>query len=364
MPPRKSRRRLEPPGEGIFPEEPNSEPKPRAGPDPNARLPLIQLPPELFDAIIEFYTTLPLTFYYDTQNLPEPRYYERTDALTALSQTCMALRDITLPRLWARLDICRVPDRVRSMWYKYTMQATERKANGIASSPVRHHVRTLTLLFSQHQPEGPLAALWAMLPKLPKLRTIQVIHCKTPGFAKSLSDSKLELPNVTALFLTSEVSVLQRICPNATHVRCIGGTGAALISGLTNKTDVFDGLVDWKDLKLVDRLVKKAPNLRTLELRRPVKNGMGILSQNAVPADEWCKVIPKLAALKKLEELIVAFPAAEDKPGDAAVIEAARALMRAKAGRLVVRHVVARHYTIVPEQADDVVTSCSTEMFE
>ncbi|KAJ7677987.1 hypothetical protein DFH06DRAFT_1033531 [Mycena polygramma] len=363
MPPRKSRRRLEPPPEENVSDEPHSTPKPRSGPDPNARLPLTQLPPELFDAIIGFYTTLPLTYYYDTQNLPEPRYYERTDALTALSQTCVALREITLPRLWARLDICRVPDHVRQTWYKYIMQAIERKANGIAVSPVRHHVRTLTLLFSQHQPEGPLAALWAMLPKLPNLRTIQVIHCKTPGFAKSLTDSKLELPNVTALFLTSEVSVLQRICPNATHVRCIGGTGAALISGLTNKTDVFDGLVDWKDLKFVDRLAKKAPNLRTLELRRPVNYGLGILSQNQVP-QEWTKVIPKLAALKKLAELIVTFPAAEDKPGDAAVIEAARALMRAKSGRLVIRHVVARHYTITPEQGEDVVRSCTTETFE
>ncbi|KAJ7663862.1 hypothetical protein DFH06DRAFT_1128238 [Mycena polygramma] len=183
--------------------------KPRSGPDPNAHLPLIQLPPELFDAIIELYTTLPLTFYHDTQNLPEPQYLG---------------------------------------------------------------------------------------------------------------------------LLTSEVSGLQRICPNATHVRCIGGTGTTLISALTKKTEVFDGLVDWKDLKFVDRLIKKAPT--QVELRGPVKWGKWLASQNEVP-QEWNQVIPKRAALTKLAELTVTFPAAEDKPCDSAVIEAARTLMRAKSGRLV-----------------------------
>jgi hypothetical protein len=224
-----------------------------------------------------------------------------------------------------------------------------------------------------------------MLPKLPNLRTIQVITCKTPGFAKSLADSKLALPNVTTLLIPDQVSALQRVCPNATHVRCGGGSGAALISALTNKTEVFDGMVDWKLLSLVDRkplcdliyssnqlcslagLVKKAPNLRKLELRRPVNSGLGIESQNTVPK-EWSQVIPKLALLKKLVELVLTFPAAEDKPGDAALVEAARTLMRDKSAvagerRLVVRHVLARHYTR-REQDEDVVTSCTTETFE
>ncbi|KAJ6551223.1 hypothetical protein B0H19DRAFT_995736 [Mycena capillaripes] len=369
MPPRKSRRRQEPSPDETAPEEPPSATKtrPRNGPDPNASVPLIQLPPELFDAVIENYATLPSTFYYDSHSLPELKYYERTDALTALSQTCAALRAVTLPRLWARLDICRVPEPARLTWYKYTMQAIERKANGIAVSPVRHHVRTLTLMFSKSQPDRPLAALWAMLPKLPNLRTIHVITCKTPGFAKSLADSKLELPSVTALYLPNEVSVLQKICPNATHIRCAGGTGAALISALTNKTEVFDGLVDWTDLKLVDRLIKKAPNLRKLELRRPVNWGLGIDSQNEAPSG-WNQVIPKLGSLKKLAELILTFPAAEDKPGDPAIIQAARTLMRNNTAvtgerRLVVRHVVARHYSN-RDRDEDVMTSCTKETFE
>ncbi|KAJ7705567.1 hypothetical protein B0H17DRAFT_670886 [Mycena rosella] len=330
----------------------------------NTDLPLADLPPELFDAIIENYSTLPTTFYYDTANIPDLKYYQRTDALTALSQTCRALREITLPRLWARLDICRVPERARATWYKYTMLALERKANGIATSPVRLHVRTLTLLFSKMQPDAALAALWNMLPKLPNLRTIHVINCKTPGFAKSLADAKLELPNVTRLFLPTEASVLQRICPNATHIRCTGGSGMSLLSAVTRKTEVFDGMADWTDPKLVERLVKNAPNLRTLELRRPVNYGLGVHSQNKAPA-VWAQIIPKLAPLKNLVELILTFPAADEKPDDAASVAAARGLLRSSSGtaerRLVVRRVIAPHYENGNEM--DVLHSSKTEVF-
>ncbi|KAF8140729.1 hypothetical protein K438DRAFT_699934 [Mycena galopus ATCC 62051] len=247
------------------------------------------------------------------------------------------------------------------------MLAIERKANGIAVSPVRHHVRTLTLMFSKSQPAAALAALWNMLPKLPNLRIIQVITCKTPGFAKSLTDSKLELPNVTTLFIPSQVSIFQRICPNATHVCCVNGSGASLMSALTDKTEVFDGQVDWTDLKLqvVARLVKNAPNLRTLEVRRPVNSGLGIASQNTAPP-EWAQIIPKLAPLKKLTKLILTFPAAEEMPGEAASLEAARMLMRKSAAgnerQLVVRRVVAPHYTH-QGQEEEVVHSSTTETF-
>jgi hypothetical protein len=143
MAPRKSRRLLEPSSTENASEEPYSAQTMRFEnePDPNARLHLVQLPPELFDAIIENYRTLPSTFYYDTFDIPDLKYYERNEVLTALSQTCRTLRGVTLPRLWARLDLCRVPERARTTWYKYTMLAIERKARGISVSPVRHHVR-------------------------------------------------------------------------------------------------------------------------------------------------------------------------------------------------------------------------------
>ncbi|KAJ7779256.1 hypothetical protein B0H16DRAFT_1502062 [Mycena metata] len=368
MPPKKSRRTAASTSE--IPAAPDSAPatvtRSENGPDQNANLRLVQLPPELFDAIIEHYVTLPSTFYYDTQNIPELKYYERNDALTALSQTCRVLRQITLPRLWERLDMCRIPERNRQTWYNYVMLAIARKANGISDSPVRHYVRILTVMFSKSQPDAPLAALWKMLPQLPNLRMIHVINLKTPGFAKSLADSKLKLPNVRTLFLPTEGCVFQRICPNATHIRCVGGGGMALTSEVTDKTEVFDGMVDWKDLKLVDRLVKRAPNLRKLEIRRPVNWGLGINSQNEAPA-QWAQVIPRLAPLQHLTDLILTFPAAEEKPGDAGTIAAGRQLMQGKTAvkgkrRLTIRRVVARHYSN-PGSEEDVLHSRVVETF-
>ncbi|KAF8201310.1 hypothetical protein K438DRAFT_1932977 [Mycena galopus ATCC 62051] len=376
MPPRKSRRLLGLSHEDNIIEDATAEgnteenvpPIPRSALDPNAGLPILRLPVELFDAIIENYAILPSTHTINiASNFPHAKYYERNDALTALSQTCTALRDITLPRLWERLDMSRVPERARGgTSLKCVMQAMERKANGIAVSRVRHYVRTLTILFTKSQSDEPLAALWAMLPKLPNLRTIHILVCKIPYITKLFTGSwHLELPNVTALFIPGDASILQRVCPNATHVRCTGGNGGTLISGLTDKTEVFDGVVDWMNLPnlgLVDRLVEKAPNLRRLELKRPDTWPR----YDDVPA-AWKEIIPKLAPLKKLVELILTFPSAEDKPGNAALIERARTLMRNKpavAGgrRLILRHVVAPRYSDYGKA--DVMTSCVTETFE
>ncbi|KAJ7074941.1 hypothetical protein B0H15DRAFT_956911 [Mycena belliarum] len=328
---------------------------------------LARLPPELFDAIIETYETLPSTFCYTTETI-DSKYFERSDALTALSQTCRTLREITLHRLWARLDICRVPARAEGSWYKYIMLALERKANGIADSPLRYHVRTLTLLLSKNNPDAALAALWTMLPKLPNLRTIHVTHCKTLGLAKSLADAKLELPNVTALFLPSEGSVFLRLCPNATHVRCLAGSGASLLSSLTPKIEVFDGVLDWRDATSIDRLVKYAPNLHTLELRRPVNyfsfRAITLLDGAAL---QGAQSIRKLAPLKKLAKLILTFPVADEKPGDTDSVAAARVLLRTGSGAvertLVVQRVVAPHSSYQGGKKQDILLSSTTEVF-
>jgi hypothetical protein len=119
-------------------------------PDKNAGAGLLKLPTELIDAILENYDVKCLSEFYgpDGHRAPNQSFFERTDALTALSQTCIALRNLTLHRLWERLDICRLPkDSSNRLWHQYTMSALERKANGIATSPVRHHVRQVDECF-------------------------------------------------------------------------------------------------------------------------------------------------------------------------------------------------------------------------
>jgi hypothetical protein len=118
-------------------------------------------------------------------------------------------------------------------------------------------VRILTLLFSRDPGAvsltRPLAALWNMLPKLSNLHTIHIITCQTPRLAKSLVDPELKLPGVMKLFLPNEGAVFLGICPNAVHVRCVDGSGVTLLSSLTSKTEIFEGMADWTDPLVLKR---------------------------------------------------------------------------------------------------------------
>ncbi|KAJ6551331.1 hypothetical protein B0H19DRAFT_1073052 [Mycena capillaripes] len=195
------------------------------------------------------------------------------------------------------------------------MPAIERKVNGIAVLPCG------IMFAGKSKPAVRLAALWKMLPKLPNLRTIPGHHLQDSGFAKSLTDSKLELPNVTALFLPRVVSVFQRICTNATHVYCVGGNGAALLSGLTDKTeypaDQFDQPI-WK---------RRQNGAEFLHAWAPAPRQLGARHHAAVRHHlNGSKSF--LLALKQLTELILTCPAAEENPGDVASIEAARTLLQ------------------------------------
>ncbi|KAJ7489218.1 hypothetical protein FB451DRAFT_1224059 [Mycena latifolia] len=363
MPPRKSRRLLKasssPEPEEITAEETNvaSPFRPDDEPDLKAGAGLLRLPPELFDAIIENFDTTLLDEFYYYSGPPDQNCYERTDVLTALSQTCRYVRNFTLHRLWERLDICRVPERARASWFKYAMVALERKANGIAESPVRHYVRTLTLMFSNSKPDAAVEAFQNMIINLLNLRAIHVIHCTIPGFSNG--DWDLELPNVTRLFIPDGASVFQRICPNAAHIRCVGGIGERVLSALTDATEIFDGKVSWMELKpeFVDRIVANAPNLRTIEIRphwHDYSFGGGFV--------QWTQTISRLAPLKKLSTLILSFPTVEEKPGDAVSILAARLLFR---GSTVVgeKRLVIRRFLISQATGGQVLHSSTIETF-
>ncbi|KAJ6598273.1 hypothetical protein DFH09DRAFT_1356584 [Mycena vulgaris] len=287
MPPKQSRRHFD-----STPEENATEayvlPKSCLNePDPNADAELIRLPYELIDEILDNYDAMPLDDH-DGNKLPDPKCYERTGALTALSQTCKTLRNISLHRLWERLDICRVPKRSGGIWYKYTMSKP-----GAADA---------------------LAALCKMPPKLPNLRMIHVINCKTPGFSKSLGDAKLKLLNVTKLLLPKRRAYSSAYAPT----RFTYAASAA-------PTEIVHGPVDWSDLKLVDHLVKNAPNLRTLEIQPYTYH-------NIRGYGDWMRVISSLASLKSLSTLILSFPSTTEQPGDAASITAARLFLRKSVG--------------------------------
>ncbi|KAH8105283.1 hypothetical protein BXZ70DRAFT_1075318 [Cristinia sonorae] len=342
------------------------------------RPPLALIPPELFDEIVAYWPTLPLRYYSDTYGVaiaPHIEHATRTVTLRALSQTCRALRAVCLPRLWSRLETCWVPwsdkgDYPKSgKWYTYVMLEMQRKANGLLASEeiLRSYVRTFCFMTSKSKPQVAMPALASILPALPNLHTIQVLHCNNAGDVAAAVGG-LQLPSVRVAVIPSECNSILKACPNVTHVRCAGGNGAAIVTALKyTKVEVLDGMIDWGSKNIMDRLVKNAPNLHTLEIRRPVSGGLGIASQNTAPA-VWAEVIPKLAALLKLRVLQLSFPDTQESPSDLVSIAAARKVMKEsslkKERKLVVRRVLAPHYTRSEMGREDVVDSSVEEIFE
>ncbi len=109
-------------------------------------------------------------------------------------------------------------------------------------------------------------------------------------------------------------------------------------------------------------LVKNAPStLHTLEIRRPVNSGLGILSQNTAPT-QWVQVIPKLSRLTGLRKLVLTFPKSEEEPSDVASIDAAKKVMTGLASSsgaattLIVRRIIAPHYSHQLSEEDYVVS--------
>ncbi|CAL1702731.1 unnamed protein product [Somion occarium] len=329
--------------------------------EPPAQIPaLAKLPAELFDEIISYLRVLPLSFYYDTYydkargNLPHPQFRERTDALRALSATCRALRDISYHRLWSRLDICWVPSEEAGTWYKYVMQSLQTKSKGVVSSSdyLKESIRDL-------------------LEALPNLSTIQVITCRIPGdFGRATQG--LSCPNVRTVVIPTDCHAVLKACPNTMHVRCAGGSGVTLIGSLKfSKCETLDGMINWvKDMKTVDRLIKNAPNLRKIEIRRPVCFGLGIMSQNKAP-EQWSLVISKLSGLPKLRVIVLSFPGLEELPSDLVSIQKAREVLRKsklqEERKLIVRRVIAQHYASPSDNKDhqvgDIVHRYEEEIF-
>ncbi|THH01966.1 hypothetical protein EW026_g809 [Hermanssonia centrifuga] len=296
--------------------------------------PLASIPPELFDEIMSYFPILPLTWYYGTSptKVPDLRFFERTYILRVLSLTCKALRRITLPRLWSRLDTCCVPENWRRVWYKYVMQALKRKADGVAAADpsLRVHVRTLAIELSKFEYKNILPSIPKLLLSLPSLHTIQILNLSTP-----------------------DAGSLIRACPNVTHVRCAEGTGIALIGALKHcKCEVLDGMIDWvKEPKLMQRLVNSAPKLATLEMRHPVRWGTDPdylnLSTYIAPA-KWAQIIPTASGLKNLRTFILTFATAKEAPSDIISVAAAREVLMNSAlpvpKKLVVRRILPPHY--------------------
>ncbi|THH31684.1 hypothetical protein EUX98_g2490 [Antrodiella citrinella] len=216
---------------------------------------------------------------------------------------------------------------------------------------------------SKSQADIAMPALRQLLPALPNLTTIQVLHCNKAGDVGAAVIG-LRLPSVRTVIVPTKCNCILKACPNVTHVRCAGGDGAALISALKFCDDVqiLDGMIDWSYKDIMTRLLKNAPKLHTLEIRRPVKS-FRFETRITAPAI-WAEVIPQLSKLPELRTIKLSFPGRETS-SDSASIEAARKVLRnsrvTRERKLIIRRVFAPHNT--NSQWEDVVEDYRQELF-
>lgn len=113
--------------------------------------------------------------------------------------------------------------------------------------------RTFCLMTTKCQAKVTLPALTRLLPALPNLNTIHVLHCNKPSDIAAATKN-LYLPSVRTLILPTLCYPILRACPNATHVRCSAGDGALIISYLRFcNVQVLDGMIDWTHKNIMER---------------------------------------------------------------------------------------------------------------
>ena len=101
-------------------------------------------------------------------------------------------------------------------------------------------------MFSKSDLEPTMQSLTILLPVLPNLHTIQILHCRSPGpFTSAIRG--LHLPTVRTLIIPTECGSLLKACPNVTHVRCLGGNGSTVVTSLKycRAVEKLDGMIDW-----------------------------------------------------------------------------------------------------------------------
>lgn len=113
-------------------------------------------------------------------------------------------------------------------------------------------------------------------------------------------------------------------------------------------------------------LLKFAPGLQALEMRRPVHGCKpGWYLRDEAPA-VWAQLIPQLSTLRELRTIQLSFPTPQGCPSDVASIAAAREVLTRRRvqtrRKLVIRRVLAPGWMV--GQVEDITYSSTEEVFE
>ncbi|KAF8159183.1 hypothetical protein B0H34DRAFT_654539 [Crassisporium funariophilum] len=233
-----------------------------------------ELPLELLMEIISYFNSLPthssngaaFTWgaYSASGKMMAATSLERTHVLRSLSQTCKLWRNIFFPMLWERLEACATHS-LSGAWYQVLGQSLIRKSTLVSENPeLASHVR---IILSRYSVSTVLPAFIAAIHALPNLHTLQILrtHHKMSSMLKSAFQGQI-FPQVRTIVLPSYAHHILRCCPEVrTIVCCSWDDGSQLVSAMgkiCRKVETVEGF--RVDDKIMKRIVKAAPNLRSI----------------------------------------------------------------------------------------------------
>ncbi|KAI4523313.1 hypothetical protein K525DRAFT_268082 [Schizophyllum commune Loenen D] len=184
------------------------------------------LPLELLLEIIDYFAkVLPITPAEELYTYPSPRtYLDRRDVLTALSQTCRALREKTLPMLWRDIQAFASTANITAKSWRGSWREWRRAVN-------KELDRQCFAVFRAPNIAPYVELLFAhVLSLLPNLKTLHIVHLAYDCYNLLNVFDKLRLPAVKTMVLPVvplSAGALLRSCPNVEHFICNTQTDAA-----------------------------------------------------------------------------------------------------------------------------------------
>ncbi|KAF9644288.1 hypothetical protein BDM02DRAFT_998054 [Thelephora ganbajun] len=185
--------------------------------------PIFMLPNELFLEIFAYFPILKWSdLYYrysHTWYTPIPDVYgERSQALSALSATCRAMRHRFLPAVWERSLMCLKGWR-RNDQIPVRLQLQCRTLTG--DRCLAAYVKIMTVDLACDGTEAILEIFARCLAVLPNLHTLEVISMGT-HYSEPLREALkgVKLPQIRTLILPSMAHYLLRHCPNVDDLTC------------------------------------------------------------------------------------------------------------------------------------------------
>ncbi|CCO34711.1 hypothetical protein BN14_08818 [Rhizoctonia solani AG-1 IB] len=233
----------------------------------------LALPDELVHMIFLYYTEIRIEdILVNSTSLPQ-HFLDRFSALRNLSQLCQLSREIYLPLLWERVQICIATG---GAWYREHGKNMMRKCKGLLkSSYLWPYVRTLTVCLTRFEPENVIPPFIRLLKALPNVHTLEVLHAH--GSMTSILKTHFEgctFPTIQKVVMPTCGHEILRCCPSIQEVTCNEGDGGTLVSALVSvgcsNLEVMEGIAAGP--VQMKRLIKQGPPLNRVRINARMKD--------------------------------------------------------------------------------------------